>query len=170
MSKTLARYGKGKNNFISTFSYVRKRGFGSKGPGKEISIQEMGKLRHSFLHGPKVAYREAKTIWSADDTSKYAEAFGRAGEDGIYEVVSDWTKEELAEMAWAVHTWIYIQKKAKSLAIEGKSKLSSAGSPLFSKQNEMTNGSDIPEENYLRNLSFWVVSATAVAVKAGIKS
>jgi hypothetical protein len=160
--------GKGKNSFIAQFNYVRKRGFGSKGPGKEISIQEMGKLRHAFLHGPKVAYREAKSIWSADDTSRYSEAFGRANEDGIYATVDEWTKEELAEMAWAVHTWIYIQNTAKQLATESKSKTSTQDTNSVSIQKENSKSLNIPEENYLRNLSFWVVSATAVAVKAGI--
>ena len=160
--------GKGKNSFIAQFNYVRKRGFGSKGPGKEISIQEMGKLRHAFLHGPKVAYREAKSIWSADDTSRYSEAFGRANEDGIYVTVDEWTKEELAEMAWAVHTWIYIQNTAKQLATESKSKTFTQDTDSVSTQKENSKSLNIPEENYLRNLSFWVVSATAVAVKAGI--
>jgi len=160
--------GKGKNSFIAQFNYVRKRGFGSKGPGKEITIQELGKLRHAFLHGPKVAYREAKSIWSADDTSRYAEAFGRADENENYVIVDEWTREESAEMAWAVHTWIYIQNTAKQLAIDSKDKNPLQDVNSVSTQKESNKILNIPEENYLRNLSFWVVSATAVAVRAGI--
>jgi hypothetical protein len=159
--------GKGKNNFVATFSYVRKRGFGSKGPGKEISIQELGKLRHAFLHGPKVAYREAKSIWSSDDTSRYAEAFGRRDEDGFYKLVDEWTNDELAEMAWAVHTWIYVQNLAKEAAKKSKLSSTTSASSSGSNQKDKNANTPIPEENYLRNLSFWVVAATAVALRAG---
>lgn len=159
--------GKGKDSFIEKFNYVRKRGMGTRGAGKEISIQEMGKLRHALLHGPKVAYREARRIWSADDNSCYAEAFGRKDENGDYQIVDEWTNQELTEMAWAVHTWIHVQKTARQLFTESRVREKSSDSSA-SESNSQNVHRKVPEENYLRNLSFWVVAATHVALKAAI--
>jgi hypothetical protein len=159
--------GKGEKNFVTPFHYVRKRGSSKAGPGKEISIQEMGKLRHSFLHGPKVSYREARTIWSADDNSRYLEAFGRKNDDGEFVEVETWSDSELAEMAWTIHTWVYVQEEAKRLA-----KASKDDNAAVSRESSDSSGSSrvVPEENYLRNLSFWVVAATAVGVRERISN
>jgi hypothetical protein len=159
--------GKGEKNFVAQFHYVRKRGAKKSLPGKEISIQEMGKLRHSFLHGPKVAYREARIIWSADDNSRYLEAFGRKNEDGEFVAVDSWSDAELAEMAWAVHTWVYVQEEAKKLAKDRKDGNLSAGQ---SSDTSSDTARVVPEENYLRNLSFWVVAATAVGIREAISN
>jgi hypothetical protein len=159
--------GKGEKSFITSFHYVRKRGSSKAGPGKEISIQEMGKLRHSFLHGPKVSYREARTIWSADDNSRYLEAFGRRNDDGEFIEVESWSDSELAEMAWTIHTWVFVQEEAKRLAKERKDDI-----VAVRQVGQDTSGSSrvVPEENYLRNLSFWVVAATAVGVRERISN
>ena len=152
--------GRGEKNFVSKFHYVRKRGSGVSGAGRAISIQELGKLRHATIHGPKVAYREAKSLWSADDNSRYLEAFGRL-EDGEYVAVDQFVDEELAEIAWAIHTWIYVQNEAKLLARGRKDENS---------RSSKETSDAIPEENYLRNLSFWVVAAAAVGVRHQIEA
>ena len=159
--------GKGEKSFITSFHYVRKRGSSKTGPGKVISIQEMGKLRHSFLHGPKVSYREARTIWSADDNGRYLEAFGRRNDDGEFVEVESWTDAELAEMAWTIHTWVFVQEEAKRLAKERKDDIVAVKQ---ARSDSSGSSRDVPEENYLRNLSFWVVAATAVGVRERINN
>jgi hypothetical protein len=81
--------------------------------------------------------------------------------------VDEWTKDELAEMAWAVHTWIYVQNLAKEAAKKSKLSSTTSASSSGSNQKDKNANTSIPEENYLRNLSFWVVAATAVALRAG---
>jgi len=144
----------GKNNFVKAFYYERRRADIAPGhaPGKKITIQELGKLRHAFLHGPKVAYGSAKTIWDTDSKDRFWEAFGRKDENGDWSEVESWTKEELAEVAWAIHTWLYLHQVVKD---ERKKEGAGKASSDF----------EIPEVNYLRNLSFWVVAATAVGIR-----
>lgn len=149
--------GQGVDHFVYPFHYQAKRSDITDGPGKRITIQELGKLRHAFLHGPRVAYREAKTLWNADSHDRYWEAFGRPDEDGKYVEADEWSPEETAQVAWAIQTWQYLQKEAATLAKErrGKARMADEG---------------VPEENYLRNLAIWVMSAAAVGVRSGIEN
>ena len=151
--------GKGRGNFVCSFHYVRKRGVKNRGAGRQVGIEILGKLRHAVLFGPKVSYREAKTIWSSGEGSKYWEAFGRQ-EDGETVELTDWDDEELAEMAWALHTLFYLHDEAKKIRKEQRGQTGRQGSKASDDLKSVS------EANYLQNLSRWLVALVAHVIKA----
>jgi hypothetical protein len=90
--------GKGAN---IEFWYCHKRGYEpSNTPGIRITSEDLGRIRHAFLYGPRVAYKEPKTIWDeSNNDATYWEAFGISGEK-----CNSWGNEPLAEVGWALRT------------------------------------------------------------------
>jgi hypothetical protein len=89
------------------FWYCHKRGYEpSNTPGIRITSEDLGRVRHAFLLGPRVAYKEPKTIWDeSNNDATYWEAFGINGEK-----CGSWGVEELAQVGWALRTRQEIRK------------------------------------------------------------
>lgn len=99
--------------------YEHKRGVrhGSTSNRKKLTMEQLATLRYACLHEPTFTYKTAKDIWNGEDDNKnYWLAFGRGAEG---ERVQEWTDEELAEMAWMVHTWSQLRDKHKDLMKKG---------------------------------------------------
>ena len=89
------------------FWYCHKRGYEpSNTPGIRVTSEDLGRVRHAFLFGPRVAYKEPKTIWDeSNNDATYWEAFGINGEK-----CSSWGVEELAQVGWALRIRQEIRK------------------------------------------------------------
>lgn len=111
LQESLAKALSGKGA-CTEFYYVRKRGLRpTKTQGKRVGLEELGKLRHSVLYGPVVAFGSPKQLWDSNPLeSKYWEAFGRDGEQCEY-----WTLEELAEVGWMLTTTFKLKDEARNL-------------------------------------------------------
>lgn len=84
---------------IPSVYYRPKRGIdaGSKG-GKAIEPEYLGRLRHAYLYGPVVSYREPKLLASAEPSvGKYWEAFGLDGTEAVV-----WPKTQMEEAMFIV--------------------------------------------------------------------
>jgi hypothetical protein len=99
--------------------YEHKRGVkqGSTSNRRKLTMEQLATLRYACLHEPTFTYKTAKDIWNGEDDNKnYWLAFGR-GKEG--EKVQTWTRSELAEMEWMVHTWFQLRDKHKDLMKNG---------------------------------------------------
>jgi hypothetical protein len=99
--------------------YEHKRGVknGSTSNRRKLTMEQLATLRYACLHEPTFTYKTARDIWNGEDDNKnYWLAFGR-GADG--EAVQQWNREELAEMAWMVHTWFKLRDKHTELMKPG---------------------------------------------------
>lgn len=113
--------------------YQHKRGFfASNTNGQRMDLETLAKLRHSCLYNPHMTYNSPKEFW-ADD--KYWEAFGRRGE-----LVSAWTEEELAEVAWMTTTFLNLRARAREIG----------------KKSDRPN----PERSYLSYLAIFATALT----------
>ncbi len=119
---------------IPAFQYIHKAGYkADKDVGrKQLKIDAFAGIRHAFIYGPTVSYREPATFF--DRNEKYAEAFGVDGK-----IEASWDDETLnqALCAYAVYEEVY-----------------AFGNAL--KKNPDTK--DLPEARYLRRLARYVAA------------
>jgi len=134
--------GKGAN---IEFWYCHKRGYEpSNTPGQRITSEELAKVRHAFLHGPRIAYKEPKTIWDESENGGiYWEAFGSDDKE-----CQLWSSEEMAEVGWALRTRNEIRR-------------------IKSEMRKKTMGeSDPPGElKYLEAFSIYIMSLVAAGIR-----
>jgi AIPR protein len=134
--------GKGAN---IEFWYCHKRGYEpTNTPGQRITSEDLAKMRHAFLHGPRVAYKEPKTIWDeTDNDARYWEAFG--SDDKRCQV---WSAEELAQVGWALRTRSEVRK-------------------IKSDMKKQTANEETPprELRYLESFSVYIMALVAAGVK-----
>lgn len=134
--------GKGAN---IEFWYCHKRGYEpSNTPGIRVTSEDLGKIRHAFLHGPKVAYKEPKTIWDeSNNDAVYWEAFGKNSEP-----CTSWSDTDLAEVGWALRT----RQELRRIKSEMKRLSSSDQEP--------------PRElKHLEALAIYIMSLVAVGIR-----
>jgi hypothetical protein len=95
---------------IPKFSYLYKQGTKATSGHVSITMQELAKIRHSFIYGPYDSYKQPKQFFLRAPDGKYEEAFGVDGKE-----VSSWTDEELNETAVAVALTLRVQREAHAL-------------------------------------------------------
>jgi len=89
--------------------YVRKRGVGRRGAGQAIKLEDMAKIRYSFLYEPTLIHSAPKSLWSLSDSGGvYEMAFGVDGQ-----VASAWARETLDEALVAVAFYLRIADATK---------------------------------------------------------
>ena len=141
LSKNLtALSGKGP---LHSFYYVHKSGYApARTQGlRKLTIDDFARIRHSFIYGPTVSYREPATFF--DRNGKYAQAFGVGAPP---KVLPTWDRETLSEAAVA----IAINEKVQAL------------SKKFKKDPRRK---DDPETRYLFRLSRYVLALVAVGLR-----
>lgn len=126
---------------IPNFYYVYKSGHKPKGAtGRGLKIEQLAGIRHSFLYGPIISYREPASFF--DRGGKYDEAFGIDGKPA-----SQWSDEELRKAGAAVAIHDRVQEIAKKLKADDTTK-------------------DTDEAKYLYRLSRYVTALVAVGLEA----
>ncbi|WP_225626407.1 AIPR family protein [Streptomyces werraensis] len=126
---------------LPAFYYVHKSGYKPRGAtGRGLRIDQLAGIRHAFLYGPVVSYREPAQFF--DRSGKYWEAFGINGHPA-----SSWTAEELARTGAALAIHHRIQALGKSLKTDPKTK-------------------DKPEAKYLYRLARYVTGLVGAGLEA----
>ncbi|GGU31681.1 AIPR family protein [Streptomyces lavendofoliae] len=126
---------------VPAFYYIHKSGYKPKGAsGRGIKIEQLASIRHAFLYGPVVSYREPAQFF--DRSLRYWEAFGVNGRS-----VNSWNAEEVAQVAAA----ITIHQRVQSIGKELKGKESTK---------------NLPEAKYLYRLARYVTGLVAVGLEA----
>ena len=65
---------------VPKIHYQRRRGSGKKGYGHPIKLEELAKIRYSFLHEPTLVSSSPKDLWTPEaDKGAYESAFGVEG-------------------------------------------------------------------------------------------
>jgi hypothetical protein len=96
---------------IPSFYYQAKQGFSPKGRGgRALTSDEFARIRHSFLYGPVIPYREPKSFWDSGEEGRYPEAFGIDGH--LYDA---WSPEDIALSLVAFTMTEDVAKKLKKL-------------------------------------------------------
>ena len=92
--------------------YLRKRAVGRRGIGLALRLEDMAKVRYSFLYDPTLVHASPKALWTLEeDGGAYEKAFGIDG--GL---VSAWSAETLDESLAAVAIYLRINQATKDLA------------------------------------------------------
>ncbi|MEE2852517.1 MAG: AIPR family protein [Actinomycetota bacterium] len=126
---------------IPNLYYVHKSGHKPKGAtGRGLKIEQLAGIRHAFLYGPVISYKEPATFFDRD--GRYSEAFGVDGKLQTF-----WPEEELLRAAAAIAIHDRIQGIGKKLKQEEKTK-------------------DLDEAKYLYRLARYVTAL----VGAGLES
>lgn len=91
--------------------YVRKRAVGRRGIGNAIKLEEMAKIRYSFLFEPTLVHAAPKSLWSLSDSGGvYERAFGVDGK-----IETAWSQRTLDDALLAIAFYLEIDKAAKEL-------------------------------------------------------
>lgn len=92
-------------------TYIRKRAVGRKGPGYSIRLEDLAKIRYSFLYEPTLLHASPKALWTpADEGGKYEHAFGVSGQ-----LLDAWSDETLDETLLAIVLYRQIDEVANEL-------------------------------------------------------
>jgi len=133
---------------IPRFVYVPKRGTKKGGrAGRQLTSEELAKIRHSFIYGPTVSFKEPKSFFDNSSEGRYWEAFGIDGNETTL-----WPEELLAETAIALALDDQVKATAKLLKAKVKE-----------------SGRDLPEAKYLTRMSRYVVALVGVALRQQIE-
>ncbi len=124
-----------------SFTYAPKRGMKTKGKSRRLRLEELAKLRHSFLYGPIVSYRNPKCLWELGN--KYEEAFGEQGQ-----FADTWSDEALCEAGCAYEIWQRVLETGADL----KGKTDAQGNPVL-------------EGRYLKRMSLYVVGLVGAGLR-----
>ena len=101
---------------LTPFHYVRKRSVvGRKGPGFSVRLEDLAKIRYSYLYEPTLAHASPKLLWTLsgdDEVGSYNKAFGVQGE-----LQDIWTPSILdeAKLMIAVHQHLLAEAKASGV-------------------------------------------------------
>lgn len=76
---------------LPEFRYVRRR-TDRKGTGRGLKLEDLAKIRYSFLEEPTLVHSDPKALWSRDDSGAYDKAFGVSGK-----LEPAWSKATLDE-------------------------------------------------------------------------
>lgn len=80
------------------FFYLRKRAVGKRGTGYGIKLEDLAKIRYSFLYEPTLVHAAPKSLWTVEeDGGVYEKAFGIEGQ-----LQPAWPEEALEECIFAV--------------------------------------------------------------------
>ena len=91
--------------------YIRRRGE-KKQTGKAIKLEDLARIRYSFLYDPVVVNRNPSHLWTYKrDGGVYEKSFGVEGE-----VPEVWSKEEFDRCILAIVLYLHIEKESKKLA------------------------------------------------------
>jgi hypothetical protein len=97
---------------IPRFHYIRKRSVGRKGEGYGLRLEELAKIRYSFLYDPTLVHASPKDLWTpVEEKGVYERAFGVNGE-----LADVWGDDVTAEALLAVAYYFRITDEAKRLA------------------------------------------------------
>ena len=97
------------------FHYVRKRSTGGrKAPGFGVKLEDLAKIRYSYLYEPTLAHASPKLLWTPsedDEVGSYNKAFGVQGE-----LQDIWTPSILdeAKLMIAVHQYLLAEAKTSA--------------------------------------------------------
>ena len=96
---------------LPPFHYVRKRSVGRKGPGFGVKLEDLAKIRYSYLYEPTLTHASPKLLWTLsedDEVGSYNKAFGDQGE--LYDIWTSSTLDE-AKLMIAVHQYLLAEAK-----------------------------------------------------------
>jgi hypothetical protein len=101
---------------VPAFHYVRKRSVGRKGPGAALRLEELAKIRYSFLYEPTLIHSSPKSLWTpVADGGEYEMAFGVSGE-----IEDAWSDDTLNQTLVAIGIYFRISQDAKDQAKRDK--------------------------------------------------
>ncbi|MGP4101814.1 AIPR family protein [Nonomuraea sp. KM90] len=110
---------------IPAFYYAHKSGHKPKGAtGRGLKIEQFAGIRHCFLYGPIISYREPQQFF--DRQQRYWEAFGIDGKEA-----KTWTSEHLACGATAIAIHHRIQDLGRKLRTDERTKASDEARYLY---------------------------------------
>lgn len=100
---------------LPKLTYIRKRAVGRKGSGYGVRLEDLAKIRYSFLYEPTLVHESPKALWTPkDEGGSYEKAFGIGDE-----LVSAWSDETLDECLLAILLYRRIDETAKELGKRG---------------------------------------------------
>lgn len=111
---------------VPSFDYIHKSGARPKRGHKSLKIDELANIRHAFLYGPCVSYREPKSFFQLAPDGRYEEAFGI---DGLR--VESWSEEELAKFSVAYAVTRRVQELGRTLKANEKTKTTAEAKYLY---------------------------------------
>jgi hypothetical protein len=117
------RAGKGA---VPKFDYVFKSGMTAARGHKALKTEEVANIRHAFLYGPTISYKEPKSFFQLAPEGRYEEAFGLDGKR-----VDEWPPEEAARFVVAYAITRRVADIATELKKGEKSKLTNEAKYLF---------------------------------------
>jgi hypothetical protein len=82
---------------IPAVTYQRRRSIQRKSPGISVRLEDLGKIRYSFLEEPTRVHAAPRDLWSVHDGGLYETAFGVEGE-----LLDHWDSEVFDECLLAI--------------------------------------------------------------------
>jgi hypothetical protein len=96
-------------NSLPLLKYVRKRSTPRKGPGRPLKLEELAKIRYSFLCEPTLCHESPKDLWTPiAEEGAYEKAFGVDGE-----LPELWTKDEFHRCLIAIAFYLKIESACR---------------------------------------------------------
>lgn len=99
---------------LSPFHYIRKRSAGRRGVGFGVRLEDLAKIRYSFLYEPTLVHASPKLLWTLsddDEMGSYNKAFGINGE-----LIDVWTTDALDEAKFMIALHQRLLSEAKTSA------------------------------------------------------
>jgi hypothetical protein len=94
---------------VPKIKYIRRRGPTKKGPGKQIKLEDLAKIRYAFLHEPTRIHSSPKDLWTPEcEHGVYEKAFGVDGK-----MPEMWSGEELSRCLLALAFYLNIEEEIK---------------------------------------------------------
>jgi hypothetical protein len=89
--------------------YIRKRSVGKRGAGAGVRLEELAKMRYSFLFEPTLVHASPKSLWTpGEEGGVYEKAFGVNGE-----LLDAWSEDTLDRTLLAIGFYFKIGQDAK---------------------------------------------------------
>ena len=102
---------KARGSLETKLHYIRRRG-GKQQVGKSIKLEELAKIRYTFLHDPVLVNRNPSYLWTySHDGGVYEKSFGVDGQ-----VPEVWSDEEFERCILAIILYLQIENESKELA------------------------------------------------------
>ena len=104
----------GKNGALGKMKYIRRRGTkkGGRGTGRGFKLEDLGKVRYSYLYEPMLTQSSPVDLWTSKKAGgSYEKAFGVDGE-----LAPLWSEEEFESLLLALAFFFKCQEKLKGIA------------------------------------------------------
>jgi hypothetical protein len=92
--------------------YVRKRSVGRKGSGQGLRLEDLAKVRYSFLYEPTMVHASPRALWSPkEEGGVYEKTFGVEGE-----IQPLWSESIFDELLLAISFYLKLEEKSRELS------------------------------------------------------